>query len=34
MFFIDIGDRRNFDPEINNIDNAYLSVVPGFFDQW
>jgi len=24
MFFIDIGDRRNFDPEINNIDNAYL----------
>lgn len=24
MFFIDIGDRRNFDLEINNIDNAYL----------
>ena len=24
MFFIDIGDRRNFDPKINNIDNAYL----------
>jgi glutamyl-tRNA reductase len=24
MFFIDIGDRRNFDPEINAIDNAYI----------
>jgi glutamyl-tRNA reductase len=24
MFFIDIGDRRNFDPEINNLDNVYL----------
>jgi len=24
MFFIDIGDRRNFDLQINNIDNAYL----------
>jgi glutamyl-tRNA reductase len=24
MFFIDIGDRRNFDPAINEIDNAYL----------
>jgi glutamyl-tRNA reductase len=24
MFFIDIGDRRNFDPKINDIDNAYL----------
>jgi glutamyl-tRNA reductase len=24
MFFIDIGDRRSFDPTINNIDNAYL----------
>ncbi|MDZ4341534.1 MAG: glutamyl-tRNA reductase [Candidatus Binatia bacterium] len=24
MFFIDIGDRRNFDAEINNLDNAYL----------
>jgi glutamyl-tRNA reductase len=24
MFFIDIGDRRNFDPGINDIDNAYL----------
>jgi glutamyl-tRNA reductase len=24
MFFIDIGDRRNFDSAINNIDNAYL----------
>ena len=24
MFFIDIGDRRNFDPGINEIDNAYL----------
>jgi glutamyl-tRNA reductase len=24
MFFIDIGDRRNFDPTINDIDNAYL----------
>jgi glutamyl-tRNA reductase len=24
MFFIDIGDRRNFDPAINGIDNAYL----------
>jgi glutamyl-tRNA reductase len=24
MFFIDIGDRRNFDPAINDIDNAYL----------
>jgi glutamyl-tRNA reductase len=28
MFFIDIGDRRNFDPEINNIDNAYFRVLP------
>jgi glutamyl-tRNA reductase len=24
MFFIDIGDRRNFDPAINQIDNVYL----------
>ena len=24
MFFIDIGDRRNFDAAINHIDNAYL----------
>jgi glutamyl-tRNA reductase len=24
MFFIDIGDRRNFDPAINAIDNAYI----------
>jgi glutamyl-tRNA reductase len=24
MFFIDIGDRRNFDLQINKIDNAYL----------
>jgi glutamyl-tRNA reductase len=24
MFFIDIGDRRNFDPRINQLDNAYL----------
>jgi glutamyl-tRNA reductase len=24
MFFIDIGDRRNFDAAINEIDNAYL----------
>jgi glutamyl-tRNA reductase len=24
MFFIDIGDRRNFDVAINDIDNAYL----------
>ncbi|MGE5301915.1 MAG: glutamyl-tRNA reductase [Alphaproteobacteria bacterium] len=24
MFFIDLGDRRNFDPKINDIDNAYL----------
>jgi glutamyl-tRNA reductase len=24
MFFIDIGDRRNFDPGINDIDNVYL----------
>lgn len=24
MFFIDIGDRRNFDPLINGIDNVYL----------
>lgn len=24
MFFIDIGDRRNFDAEINKLDNAYL----------
>jgi glutamyl-tRNA reductase len=24
MFFIDIGDKRNFDPKINDIDNAYL----------
>jgi len=24
MFFIDIGDRRNFDSGINDIDNAYL----------
>ncbi len=24
MFFIDIGDRRNFDSRINDIDNAYL----------
>ncbi len=24
MFFIDIGDRRNFDPRINEMDNVYL----------
>lgn len=24
MFFIDIGDKRNFDSRINHIDNAYL----------
>ena len=24
MFLIDIGDRRNFDPAINEIDNVYL----------
>lgn len=24
MFFIDLGDKRNFDPRINDIDNAYL----------
>ena len=24
MFFIDIGDRRNFDSAINNVDNVYL----------
>ena len=24
MFFIDVGDRRNFDPHINEIDNVYL----------
>lgn len=24
MFFIDIGDRRNFDSAINNLDNVYL----------
>lgn len=24
MFFIDIGDRRNFDPGINDLDNVYL----------
>jgi glutamyl-tRNA reductase len=24
MFFIDIGDQRNFDSSINDIDNAYL----------
>jgi len=24
MFFIDIGDRRNFDPQINDLDNVYL----------
>jgi len=24
MFFIDIGDRRNFDSRINQLDNAYL----------
>ncbi len=24
MFFIDIGDRRNFDVAINDVDNAYL----------
>jgi glutamyl-tRNA reductase len=24
MFFIDLGDRRNFDPRINDVDNAYL----------
>lgn len=24
MFFIDLGDRRNFDPGINDIDNVYL----------
>jgi glutamyl-tRNA reductase len=24
MFFIDIGDRRNFDPKINELDNVYL----------
>ncbi len=24
MFFIDLGERRNIDPEINDIDNVYL----------
>jgi len=24
MFFIDLGERRNFDPRINEIDNVYL----------
>jgi glutamyl-tRNA reductase len=24
MFFIDLGERRNFDPRINDIDNVYL----------
>jgi glutamyl-tRNA reductase len=24
MLFIDIGDRRNFDPQINDLDNVYL----------
>jgi glutamyl-tRNA reductase len=24
MFFIDIGDRRNFDPNINQLDNVYI----------
>ncbi len=24
MFFIDIGDRRNFDAKINDLDNVYL----------
>src|SRR5919106_810869 len=24
MFFIDIGDRRNFDPRINQLDNVYI----------
>jgi len=24
MFFLDIGDRRNFDPKINDLDNVYL----------
>jgi glutamyl-tRNA reductase len=24
MFFIDIGDRRNFDPKINDLDNVYI----------
>jgi glutamyl-tRNA reductase len=24
MFFLDIGDRRNFDPLINDLDNVYL----------
>ena len=24
MFFIDIGDRRNFDARINDLDNVYL----------
>ena len=24
MFFIDVGDRRNFDPQINEVDNVYL----------
>jgi glutamyl-tRNA reductase len=24
MFFLDIGDRRNFDPLINELDNVYL----------
>ncbi len=24
MFFVDIGDRRNFDPRINEVDNVYL----------
>jgi glutamyl-tRNA reductase len=24
MFFIDVGDRRNFDPLINDLDNVYL----------
>src|SRR5207253_9243497 len=24
MFFIDLGDRRNFDPKINELDNVYI----------
>jgi glutamyl-tRNA reductase len=24
MFFIDLGDRRNFDAQINSLDNVYL----------
>lgn len=27
MFFIDLGDRRNFDPGINQIDNVYLYTI-------